>query len=507
MIRVDIKRSKIYNEIDDSKKVYYFDCKQKQYLHNIDTFYYSVYLKNDSNDLDYGSLFSNLKKLKDIAIVSNEIQEYKGLQVRKGSYAMVYNYRLSEPDYYDIFIADYLPNNSTPRIVVQLRSFALWQLGDRESIINSFDKVLEILNGIAEIDKVLENRIDYAYHTNSIQNPYKFFSDVNLDKYLKTTLEHYVKRGDITKSGFTLDYFGLGKLKSNNVFIRNYNKAKEVIELNYKQFFFDTWFQNGLISRYDKYCYEYAYVKKNYNAIDEARLLFYLEYGTDVIGIDDIKYILNDPTARHKDIKYLADCLTPAVTTIMNIEFMTKRKFYYYADAQINSFSAYSLFDNYNLLRLFKVIDNREVFIDYITSNTVSFQSSDGEYLDFWKRLRSLKIYTGHHKNNGKYKRIRNDNLDAKRKFNQTLNNIAVNSLYNNKVDTSLDEDLSFLLSEINDNDLELELVLYDKKTGELMDSKAKRDIEYKYDEYKKKKYKDIKNRIDKKNTPKGSNN
>ena len=46
-----IKKSFIYNEFDEVENTYWFDFKQKKFLHNIDTFYYSVKFKNDfTND-------------------------------------------------------------------------------------------------------------------------------------------------------------------------------------------------------------------------------------------------------------------------------------------------------------------------------------------------------------------------------------------------------------------------------------------------------------------------
>lgn len=37
----------IYNEFDEKDSVYWFDFKQRKFLHNIDTFYYSVKFLND----------------------------------------------------------------------------------------------------------------------------------------------------------------------------------------------------------------------------------------------------------------------------------------------------------------------------------------------------------------------------------------------------------------------------------------------------------------------------
>ena len=53
-IKKHLNSTKIYQELDDKNREYWFDFKQKKFLHNIDTFYYSVKLvedfTNDSSD-------------------------------------------------------------------------------------------------------------------------------------------------------------------------------------------------------------------------------------------------------------------------------------------------------------------------------------------------------------------------------------------------------------------------------------------------------------------------
>lgn len=43
-IKKHLNSTKIYQELDDKNREYWFDFKQKKFLHNIDTFYYSVKL-------------------------------------------------------------------------------------------------------------------------------------------------------------------------------------------------------------------------------------------------------------------------------------------------------------------------------------------------------------------------------------------------------------------------------------------------------------------------------
>lgn len=522
-LRRDIKRTNIYLEFDEISRKKWFEQKKKKYLHNIDTFYYSISIKDDSNNDDrLDDLFIELDNIKDVIRLSKgEIQEtYEELNVKLGTYGIVYNYRLQEPDLYDIYIGHYLPNINTPRIVVQLRSYGLWIYGIEEMIYRSYEKAKYILKKYnCDICRTKENRIDFAYHTNSILNPYKFFSDRNLDKYLYTNLEKYYKIGDIRKKRkkvndesnndcrFTLDYFALGQLKSNNIYNRNYNKVKEVIEQNYKAFFFDLWFKNGLISLYDKYCFEYAYNKKNYNAIEEGRLNFYLEHGSDPLMKKEIKLLL-DKDSRYEDLKKLADKITPKTTLIMNIEFQTKRKFYYYADKEIELLPVKNKNMDSELKRLFKVLDNRKLFLDYITSETIAFiekieeVKKDGKketkvyYQDWWKRLRSVKIESLI--KDKKYLRNYNYKRDKEKVIKRAVNSIASNAVYNGKSDSSFIDDVSDLIANINDNDVKkYDICFIDNETGEIIqDLETYNKYLEGYNKYKKKKNKAIKNRI-----------
>lgn len=535
-VRIDIQRSQFFSECDLLDRKKYFDTVKDKFVHNIDTLYYSVFLKDDCNNNEQlEGLFLELDDMKQILRDSKGRvqQEIYGLDIKMGSHAMVYNYRLQDPDKFDIFMADYLPNKSTPRIVVQLRSYGLWCFGCTEMVLESFLKVKQIFENYGiEIERTQENRIDYAYHTNSIQNPYKFFSDKNLDRYLYSTLTKYYKIGDVKRKSiqdfikenrdirgidkFTLDYFALGKLKSNNVFERNYNKTREVVELGYKSFFFQRWFDEGLISFYDKYCLEFAYEKQNYNAVDEGRLRFYLKHGKDQRVKREIELELLNPDVRYSDLKKLADLIMPRVTIVMNIEFQTKRKFYYYADKQIDFLPVVTKNVDMPLKRLFRILDHRSMILDYLTSSVVAFIRNveqhvfyeDGKrvvenivyYQSWWKKLRSLKIKDSKQK----YKRDYSSMIDTEKMFKRSIRSVATNAVYNGKKDTDFLEDLSDLLGNFNDNDMK-DIVLLDRTTGQVMDDVYMSKYLTDYKEYKQKKHKAIKNRLCK--TSPGSQN
>ena len=498
MIRYDIKVNEFYNNLNHDRQHEFFYQSQYKFVPNIDNIYYTVSLHDDENgNKKLIRLFHELDRLKKLVVETKQSQDFlDGLEVSLKSFQM-YDYCLSATDLYDIFILPYLPNEDTPRFLIQIRSYGLW-LNSYEHMINmSFEHIKSICSLYnLEIRQVMENRIDYCYHTNVIKDPEVIFSDIKLKNSLKTNMSRYHVTGYVEnyedgRTKLTKDYFALGVRKSNNIFIRFYNKALEVIEQGYKDYFFEIWLKNGLISNYDKFCFEYAYTKRDYNYIYHAQLEFYILHGNDNTIKLEFRKALDSNI--HKDIKELATYHMPSVTKVMNIEFETKRKFYYYSDQQINSLFQVKQRDyevDNKLERLYKIFDNRHVFLDYLTSESVCFVKKDRSgYLDFWRRLRCVKL----------------DNIvnvDAKllRDYSQKLNkevvarrligSIASNAVYNNKTEESgFLEDITDILSNINDNDKYRLEVSYKNADGISSESLYSRYIR----DYNHKKYKTLK--------------
>ena len=498
-MRTDIYRTSIFKEFDKETNKKYFDTKGNSVLENVDTLYYNVFLSNDCNeDLSLKFLFQELDILKDLYKDTKDIQTYKELQVMFGSYS-IYNYRLSSSDLFDIFISDYLPNTKTARIVIQLRSFGLWVHGVDKMLELSFSKLKEILNDFnVSVDRTLENRFDYCYHTNMIQNGYKFFSDDKLKKHLCTTMNTYSKVGDINVNDgiLTIDYFSLGHRNSNNVFIRIYNKTREVIEMGYKSFFIELWYQNKMISFYDKYCIEFAYKNKNYAALDLARLHFYLDYGSDFELKKQITKLISDKNSRYKDYKELADKYLPQITIVNNIEFETKRRFYYFSDKQIDILKTDCCSE---LKRIYQIYHNRDIFLNYLTSTTLYFVNNrnDNRIQSWWSRIQNKKL-SNCLKSNSIIVRDYSKNIDFKSALTRSINAIGTASIYKNKIDTDLVEDFSCLLGILNDNDIsniDSKIAFVNSDTGEVIQYLDEK-ISVKYKEDKQKKYSQLKNRI-----------
>ncbi|WP_036150098.1 hypothetical protein, partial [Lysinibacillus odysseyi] len=326
MIPYSAKKSLIYKEMFDEKRTYFFDMKQKKFLHNIDTLYYVVKVKTDwlydPNAIYFKDL---LQAYQNKAFSTPDMlpvftsEDLDGKAVPKAEWMMngvaaskIYRYDLQQPDKFAVFIAPSTPNENTPEIIVQLRSQYLWLEGEKQAILKSLADVEDLLNCFGlEILEVKENRIDYAYHTNYIQNPTKYFKHENINKMQQSRFS----RGSIEFSfrnqwETETDYLTLGRKKSNNLFFRIYDKTKEVIQQGYKQFFIKLWYMEKLISYFDMYCIEKAFLNPsadNYKYLDVARLEFYLEHGKNEEYRGMIRELLSQPSRDYESIIALAD--------------------------------------------------------------------------------------------------------------------------------------------------------------------------------------------------------
>lgn len=404
-------RSKIFHEFTPEEREEFFSMKAKAVRHHVDTLYYSVFLQSDireiKDDPDINQLLRELQGMKDTKLANmSEPILYHEMTVEAFGAAVgggLYGFHLSYGQDYDIFVSSYLPNKETPRIQVQLRTRSLVLDGLYGSIRKSYDKVYEILDSFnLRISHCIENRIDYAFHTNVIQNPDEMFSEEALKKHLVTTFRDNFMHNKIHSRQddlFEKDYCALGQRKSNNVFFRAYEKTKEVVEENYKAFFFEVWYQNGLISFYDKYVYEIAYKLGAYKTgVLVGRIDFYLKYGhNDALKVK--LYDLLESCHINSDnvpaIEKAIKGILPPVTKIMNVEFETKRKFYMNQSEFVDIVKT-DVKQGEPLSRLLRILSLRREFITRLTTQVVCLREDrkdpESPMLDFWKRLSRVKI-------------------------------------------------------------------------------------------------------------------
>lgn len=491
-VLANVKRTKIYNEFCTDKQREFFSISEKKYLPHVDTFYYSVFLKGDSKDFPSKEIQNFISILNEYKKQMQEEQEdfwynyEKSLLYRRKVHA-IYNHCIGLDSYFDIYICGSLPNDKTPRISVQLRSIGLWSMGERDSIHHSFEHLKDILKEFnLEVDRVQENRIDYCYHTNSLQNPSKYFTDDIIANNIKSTFRIGSKTFTKYNRKFSVEYLSLGNRRSNNLFFRSYNKTREVVEMGYKDFFLDIWLSYGLISKYDYEVYSYAYQFQNYDSIPYGMIEFYLNHGSDSNIKEKFINIKNDKNINIDTVKKLVKGILPQPTLIMNIEYQTMRKFYFGGTDLIDSLPILEECDP-KLLRLFQVLDNRKIFLDYLNTKVVSFWSipidsdinklTDKQiYMDWWYRLRNTKLDNTVQID---YKRKYNNNNSVEMLIKRLKGNLASLSLYKGNIETDINEDFSNLLSILNDNDYVInthygDLIIKDNEYNRIKEKKKK---------------------------------
>lgn len=415
-----IKDTYVYNEFDEVENTYWFDFKQKKFLHNIDTFYYAVKFKQDftadSKDMkvkDFRRKFEALSREWDNQNAFNSSVSFfvpgmpDALNYTPFSYAFFYNVKLECPELFDIFFAPKVPHSAdngesnTCECVVQIRSYMLWMYGVKLAYERSYEYVKAMADYFGlDIEFTQENRVDFCWHSNYLKCPEKFFSPENFYKMrvdrFKDAVLHTSKKGS---EDFEIDYLAMGK-RSQKIFIRIYLKSKEVVEKGYKPWFFKVWLFNGLINRYDMYCYEYAFLKHSWKSLDLGRLQFYAEYGRQKHYVEKCRRILSqEETISPDSLRALADRLTPAVNLVMNVEYQVMRK-------HTKSYELIPFFDNSDKLtgkRIYDFLDNRKLICDYLTSKVFRLvephepgkndsNKSRRDLCAFWKALRSCKL-------------------------------------------------------------------------------------------------------------------
>lgn len=490
MIHYAHKKSLIYSEFDEENNKYWFDFKQQKFLHNIDTYYYSINISFD--ETKFKNFVEVLKSDKEASSKSDFKRSSLGSKYICNGYSFgIYKYDVELPDEYLILITDSVPNDDTPNIIVQLRSYYLWLHGVVKALEYSLRDIQEILNQYEiQIVTVKSNRIDFAWHTNYIQDLEVFFNPKNIAQMRVSRLHEFDMHGKfIGDEGIEFDYLRMGRLTSNNIIFRAYLKSKEVVEMGYKPWFLKIWLFHGLISRYDFYVYEECYKHGSWEYLHKARLKFYYDYGQDTVIKNRIAGYLNEQRGtginNYDSLVAFADELTPKVNLILNFEYQTKRKFFGSID-----------FINYRnregvLSEVMTELDFRPLIIDYLTNDTLRFveksekskdtNKSRRDYAPFWKRLRSTRLVDVI---------VPPEQIKLVREYSQNINKelvklnaaraISTFNVYENRTETSVFEDILQFVSSLNDNDM-YKLKMYKYKKMHLLNNKIDTDASEEY--------------------------
>lgn len=402
----------LYHEMPQEEQYEWFGYTRQKFLHNIDTFYYSVKFRNDFRLKTKDTQVLKMRKFFKLQyeyLNNNEDQPElylpdlgDHLYLKPVTFSRFYTTCLTYPEYFDIFFAPVVPKAAdggesvTSECVVQIRSYMLWIMGVRDAFENSYRYVKNIAKFFGlEIESVQENRIDYCWHSNYLKDPETFFSPENfykmrVDRFKNAT---YVTN-KVGSEDYEIDYVALGK-RSDKVFVRIYQKTREVIEQNYKPWFLKIWEMQGLISKYDQWVYERCYQKKNWFYRFTARLEFFLEHGQDPYYLSYVREILEGRLTIDEDaLIKLADKLTPKLNYVVNVEFQTMRR-------HSKSYELLPIHNNTakgETQRIYDYLDNRKLIIDYLTDKVFKMVEKTGDsnkcrrpYCGFWKALRSTR--------------------------------------------------------------------------------------------------------------------
>lgn len=478
----------LFSEMSLQNQEKYFSCRKEAFLHNIDTFYYSVKFKNDfrlkTEDRSVISFRRYFNKkyewLNNEEDGAGDLYLYemgKNLVLKNITFSRFYNVCLSYPEYFDIFFAPVVPKSAdggasvTSECIVQIRSYMLWQYGVRDSFENSYVYVKKIAEMFGlTIDYVQENRIDYCWHTNYLKEPEKFFSPENfykmrVDRFKNAT---YVTN-KVGSDDYEIDYVALGK-RSDKVFIRIYQKTREVIEQNYKPWFFQVWLMNGLINEYDKYVYEKCYERKSWHYRFYARLEFYREHGENPEMLSYVSKILDGiVTIEEQQLISLANELTPRLNYVINVEYQTMRR--HSKSYELLPFRNNSKYGECK--RIYDYFDNRKLIIDYLTTSVFRLAEATGDKRKsrrpdcrFWKRLKQTRCLDMK-MTNEELKLVRNYNrrLSVESMQKKVIQSAVTLGIYTRGInyDNPMQDCMEALLR-MNDNDMQQALRYKNKK-------------------------------------------
>lgn len=459
----------LYNELSEEDRISFFDLRQRKFLHSIDTFYYSVSFGNDfseeTTELCVKELRKFWRRFKQLSFDQFEPVTDFGLEVqlnyRPFTFSRFYCRCLECPGRFDIFIADKVPNPDTAPVIVQLRSEYLWSAGYRKA----FEETAAVVEAIARhfglsILEYKENRVDYCWHTNYLQDPETYFRIDNFNA-MKVTSFRRVRFEYAFKAGreYENDYIAMGK-RSDKMFLRIYLKSKEVVQQQYKCFFLVYWLSAGLINRYDFFVYDKLVQDGHWQKLDFYRLQFYLEYGTDEFYLERCRNLVNREYLNLDAIHALAEELTPRVTLVLNVEFQTMR-------AASKSFVLKEQAKNKNrgpARRIYDYFGSIPFITEYLTHSVLRLvdRKTDSnisrcDYNAFWRSLRQAKMVDVQ-KLSADYRLVR----DYSRKTSlaiikaRTANSLITASLYKKGLnEDDVEKDMLDVMDMFNDNDMQ----------------------------------------------------
>ncbi len=389
-------------ELTSNEKNHWFHRNENAVSFYIDKFNYSVFIKEHTQGSEGIKQFLNDLKLRREAIKLGESNDDKYFDLSistsaKTLYGNLYLNGLQSKNEFDIYILSYIPAKNIPIIQVQLHKNSIIEKGIYYTLERSYQKIKEILLSYnIDITETKETEIDFDFQTNII-------SDISVIKDLNKHLVGQLDHCEINKDTKTLleDQITLYSTAKNTVKLIISYRVEEIIKENKAFYLFDYLCNMGIISKYDAFVYNKAYLTKSFKkGIIIGRIDWYLEYGCDNSLKEFLRKIKENYCIKNENYSYAQnkiDEVLPSTMSFLNLKFETRYKFY---EKEVNSLiKKYTLKqkENYHELeRLYKILELRpEIFkllfmkISFVQNN----KNSNSREMSFWKAIRS-KIET-----------------------------------------------------------------------------------------------------------------
>jgi len=261
--------------VDNSKKV--FDSAPvENYYALIENIYFSVDILESSSDynLFYEEFLKN--KLHDLSLIVRDTDYYvkDGCEYRLGMRR--YPHQFYYKDKYSIFFAKTVSDNLP--VFVRVNAIYMHTHTLAECMSEIYDEVFYLLHHFSNFYpsryNVQLSRVDICNHTTEIKQTYIKPEEYNSKVVTRLKKIHTVST-KVGQYGIKHDYYRYG---SGSFAVRFYNKTREVIEMQYKQFFFEIWHQEGMIDIDTKNIYEMAFkLGKNYDLNIRYAVLMYFK--------------------------------------------------------------------------------------------------------------------------------------------------------------------------------------------------------------------------------------
>lgn len=306
-----------------------------------------------------------------------------------------YPYGYSVADKFRVYFAKNVSDNLPVYVIINAQFLHLHSIYDvmAESIecilniFNYYDSSLNIKDSMLEYKL---SRIDICNHTTKINldtyiKPNEYFSRVVTK--LKKVFPVIEKKGE---RGQEVSYYRYG---SGDLAVRFYNKVREICEQQYKGFFFQKWFNDGLIDEKTLFIYESSYKLFGDYRIDflYSHLVYYFN------KIDELDRIIINSTYRGKNsnsekyeifLELINKYNIKLVPEVVNVEFQVRSEFLKTLKLDVLKDDTNEVDYTISNMDIFQLLENSTLLYRHLTTKCFRVVSRNSKA----KRLRDATI-------------------------------------------------------------------------------------------------------------------